>query len=400
MKILVYPIRSILKKDEFLLDDSTKFLKDIEQEANVEFEIIESLDNVKGKILILVQTGGSEAYFKDHIYGKVEEPYYLLTYGSNNSLAASLEIISFVRNEGKTGEVIHGEISYVSKRIKEIFGLNKKDVIRPNRLGVLGHPSDWLISSDVDYKKAKDVLNVDLIDVSMEELIETIRNTKKREKVEFCRDFDKTELIKAMQIYDALKKIIAKYSFDGLTIRCFDILGEFKSSACLALALLNEENIIGTCEGDIPSMLTNKVVMDVLGTSTHSFQANPQYINAEEGIVYFAHCTLPFDMCEDFVFDTHFESGIGVGIHGELKTGDITVLKLSNDLTKFFCAEGTLVENEYRKDRCRTQVKLHLNCDVTYFLNMSLGNHHLILFGRQKDKLVSYLTKLNMKEVY
>jgi hypothetical protein len=68
--------------------------------------------------LILVQSGGSEGFFKRDIYPTYKGPYYLLTYGSSNSLAASLEILSFVKEENKKGEVLHGDNTYIAERLK------------------------------------------------------------------------------------------------------------------------------------------------------------------------------------------------------------------------------------------------------------------------------------------
>lgn len=85
----------------------------------------------------------------------------MLTYGNSNSLAASLEILSFLREEHKKGEVLHGEDSYIAKRIAYLGSFKKEE--KPGRLGVFGKPSDWLISSDADYKKAREIFHINLI---------------------------------------------------------------------------------------------------------------------------------------------------------------------------------------------------------------------------------------------
>ena len=104
--IKVYAIKSILsKKDERVTKDSLQLIEDLKKLTNEEFTFVDNVEELKNSdlSLILVQTGGSEGLFKKDIYGKFEGPYYLLTYGSSNSLAASLEILSFIKNEGKKG---------------------------------------------------------------------------------------------------------------------------------------------------------------------------------------------------------------------------------------------------------------------------------------------------------
>ena len=52
-----------------------------------------------------------------------------------------------IENEGKKGEVLHGDISYIKNRIEKLKDLKEEKIYK---LGVLGVPSDWLISSNVD----------------------------------------------------------------------------------------------------------------------------------------------------------------------------------------------------------------------------------------------------------
>ena len=70
--------------------------------------------------LIYVRTGGTEGIFRrllPELQAKSERPFYLLTSGKSNSLAASMEILSYLRQNGLQGEIIHGNAAYISKRI-------------------------------------------------------------------------------------------------------------------------------------------------------------------------------------------------------------------------------------------------------------------------------------------
>jgi len=138
---------------------------------------------------------------------------------------------------------------------------------------------------------------------------------------------------------------------------------------------------VAGCEGDVPALLSMMVVKSLTGVS--GFQANPASIDVNTGEMLFAHCTIPLNMVERYEFDTHFESGIGVGIRGFMKEGDVTVFKLSGDLKRFFVAEGVLVRNQSKPDLCRTQqvIQLHDKAQAQYFLNEPIGNHHIIIPG-------------------
>ena len=99
-----------------------------------------------------------------------------------------------------------------------------------------------------------------------------------------------------------------------------------------------------------------------------------------------AHCTVPFDMIRSYSLNTHFESGIGLAIHGELPEGKATILKLSGDLERCFCCKATLTGNPYEKSLCRTQITMKIDENPVqvcrdYFLKSPIGNHHVVFTG-------------------
>lgn len=342
--------------------------------------------------LVYVRTGGTEGIFKrllPELQSKSNRPFYLLTSGKSNSLAASMEILSFLRQNDLKGEIIHGNADYISKRIGLLEKVGAaKMLLRGARLGIIGEPSDWLISSHAEKSIVKELLGIELVNIPMQELLDVITKTPLRESDERTPiDAIKRDLPGANQIYDALKVIVARYNLQGFTIRCFDLLTAVKNTGCLALAKFNSEGIIAGCEGDVPAMLSMKIAQSLTGVS--GFQANPARINPETGEMLFAHCTIPFNMVERYELDTHFESGIGVGIRGYMKEGPVTIFKVSGNLSRHFIAEGELIRNQAEPDLCRTQqvIKLSDPSMASYFLNDPIGNHHIILSGHHKELL-------------
>ena len=101
--------------------------------------------------LVFVASGGSEGIFKEGYERICKKPCYILTSGESNSLAASMEILSFLKQQGKRGEILHGSVEDVARRINALkmayAGIEK---LKGMRLGVIGVPSDWLIASDTD----------------------------------------------------------------------------------------------------------------------------------------------------------------------------------------------------------------------------------------------------------
>lgn len=243
------------------------------------------------------------------------------------------------------------------------------------RLGVIGKPSDWLIASVYDADTIRQVMDIELVDIPIEEVTSLGRVDGGEEG--------------ANRIYERLKELIGKYKLSGLTLRCFDLLSTVYNTGCLALARLNAEGIPAACEGDVPALLTMMLARQMSGFT--GFQVNAARIEDGEGDtcrILFAHCTVPLNMVDKYEYTTHFESGIGVGIHGELPLGDYTLMKVSGKLDAMFAADVRLIANQYEEGLCRTQVWVEADKEVAeYLLNNPIANHHLLVPGKHASKL-------------
>ena len=390
MSIAVYTITSGLHDEASVSRLSDAFLAGVFPEGGYLFRGADFADFGTHTLdLIYVRTGGAEGIFKallPEMLARGVERYYLLTSGKSNSLAASLEILSYLRQQGLKGEVLHGSDAYVADRIHQLEKVQEARArLRDMRIGVIGQPSDWLIASQADPIALLDKLGVRMEEVPMEELLVEIDKVTgepapaEQEMAPAVRE----AYPGAVKIYKALKVLVERHRLDAFTLRCFDLLTTVGNTGCLALSCFNSEDVPASCEGDVPALLSMMIAHALTGVS--GFQANPAQIDVETGRILFAHCTIPFNMVENWQFDTHFESGIGVGIHGLFPEGPVTVFKVSGDLKRHFAAEGELIGNQYEQNLCRTQVLLQLKPeDARYFLTDPIGNHHIIVPGRCK----------------
>ena len=241
------------------------------------------------------------------------------------------------------------------------------------RLGVIGKPSDWLIASQVDKGFVEKTLQIELVDIPIEEVTSLGRVDGGKEGAD--------------RIYERLKEIIAKYSLTGLTLRCFDLLTTVYNTGCLALARLNAEGIPAACEGDIPALLTMVLAKKLSGYT--GFQVNAARIeeDGDKCRILLAHCTVPMNMVTKYEYTTHFESGIGVALHGELPTGDYTLMKMSGSLDNFMVADVRLLRNQYEANLCRTQVWIEGERELAdYMLHRPIANHHILVPGHHAAK--------------
>lgn len=347
--------------------------------------------------LIYVRTGGTEGIFRrllPTLSQQSQRPFYLLTSGKSNSLAASMEILSYLQQHGLQGEIIHGSADYITRRLQLLAKAGEaKRKLQGCRLGIIGQPSDWLISSTYDPAVIKERLGIDLVEIPMEELLSSAAELPSTGSVLGGSAAEKpgASAAELPSTGLALQALVSKYRLQGFTLRCFDLLTAIHDTGCMALAQLNASGLVAGCEGDVPAMLSMMIVRSILGIS--GFQANPASINPETGEMVFAHCTIPLDMVERYELDTHFESGIGVGIRGYMKEGPVTIFKVAGDLSRSFIAEGELLRSEARPDLCRTQQVIRLDDpqQASYFLTWPIGNHHIIMPGHHRDLLCQLL---------
>lgn len=388
------------KIDQSLADKYESLNKDFEI-TEIDAEEVPYYDFSEYDLTLnFIKSGGSENKFAD-VFDYLPRPVYLYAVELYNSLPAALEILSFVKSEGVSAKILHGEMDKINAEIKKLAEYKKvRDSITDARIGIIGKPSDWLIGSKVDYEHAGHHWGTQFIDIEMEEFYkihEEVANKKAEKKVVELADAAEKmvensheDLVEAAKIYYTLKEIIDKYSLNALTLRCFDIVEELNTTGCLALALLNNEGIIAGCEGDVPAVFTMYLANKLTGEIP--FMANPAAVESKKDDIIFAHCTIATAITDKFILRSHFETGIGVGIQGIVDEGAVTVFKIAGaGLEQYFAAEGQIIENLDNEAACRTQLKVNLPGGSDYFLNDAAANHHILIPGSHTDIINEFL---------
>lgn len=409
MNIGLYTLTSPLHDEQAVNAASQEFISEIERELEAKFDFCGPDFSSYGKHaldVIYVRTGGTENLFSE-VFPKLQGNIILLTSGKSNSLAASLEILSYLNQHDRKGEIIHGSVEYIAERLRILSKVNAaKQALDGMNLGVIGQPSDWLISSNADEASVKAKLGINLVNIPIEELISIVQSNEDLTEYLPANTGELSAKVPAtiqkytegaLRIYCGLKKLVIKYNLSGLTLRCFDLLSTVENTGCLALAILNAEGIAAGCEGDVPTLLTMAIGKALTGQC--GFQANPSRINPQTGEMLLAHCTIPFDMIRAYSFNTHFESGIGIAVHGEVPEGDATIAKFSGDFKRQFCCKANLTSNPYEKSLCRTQITLKVHGTSTdicrdYFLKSPIGNHHVVFTGDQTALFEGFIKAL------
>ncbi len=394
MNLLV--LRSSFQTNDFVRNEYANLIQRLEKECHAEITVVgDGMPHSQTTAdAVMIATGGVENLFKTLFNGN--GPVTLIADGRNNSLAASLEILTWLEGQGIEGRIIHGTNDEI---IAALAGAQHVAPLQGLRIGLFGRPSDWLIASDVDRDYLLEHFGVETLDIDLKRLIDGINAVPQTDAVKVAQAIVKkanavkepscADMVEAAKAYLAIKKICQEERLDAMTIRCFDIVNTCGTTSCLALALLNDEGIVAGCEGDMQTLMSMLLAKRLCGEE--AFMANPSNLTQHSSML--AHCTIPLTMCDDISIRSHFESGIGVAIQGTLPLTDYTIFKWGGaKLDRYFVTEAQAVEMPYSDHFCRTQITLNVDLRP-YLLKHSIGNHHVIIKGRHEKAIREFMNE-------
>ena len=410
MIINLITFASVLHKQNSVRSAHELLVAELEKYFTVHFIDVEHISQLSPYdfSLLFIATGGVERLVIQH-FESLPRPAILLADGMQNSLAAALEISAWLRERGMRSEILHGDLNGIVKRIFILAGnFQAQCCLQNSRIGVIGTPSNWLISSSVDYLLAKQRWAVDYTDLPLDRLYtyyEEVTDEEVGEKSALlaekalaCREATPEDMLNAMRLYIALKRLAEEERLNALTLSCFRLIKKTGTTGCLALALLNDEGIIAGCEGDLQSVFTLLAAKAVTGKV--GFMGNPSMIQSAKNELILSHCTIGLEQTAQYILRSHFETETGIGIQGILPTGDVTLLKCGGEcLDEYYLSTSTLTENTNYINMCRTQVRIHMNAPSNYFLRNPLGNHHILLQGNYETQLQEFMQANGCKRI-
>ena len=146
MNLYLITFQSGLNKMESVYDCHKDLFVEIEKYFTlhlIHYKEVETIPEDAYK-MAFIASGGVEKTVTQH-FDQLPYPITLLTDGLQNSLAASLEIATWMRNKGMKARIIHGSPMHMVKQIlshHQAFAAKRE--IKGKRIGVIGYPSSWL----------------------------------------------------------------------------------------------------------------------------------------------------------------------------------------------------------------------------------------------------------------
>jgi L-fucose isomerase-like protein len=360
-------------------------------------------------LFVLVATGGTERAVLDawaQRRGRASgEPLLLIAHPGNNSLPAALEVLARLQQDGTPGRIVYLQGPDDQVGLAEIAEAANDSAARRTlqraRIGLVGSPSDWLVASTPEAATVRKVWGPTVVPLDMEEVAVRLTAVSEAEvEALVCdlaagalevREPSTCDLEEVARVYLALKQLVVDHGLDAITVRCFDLVSTRRTTGCYGLAQLTDEGVIAGCEGDLVSTVGLLWARTLLGVTP--WMANPAQVDAGADTLWLAHCTVPRSLVTGYRLRSHFESGFGVGIQGELPAGPATVLRIGGrEMDRVWLAEGEITGSGRAEDLCRTQARVRLTDGgrVADLLRAPLGNHLVLVPGHHLDRLARW----------
>ncbi len=350
-------------------------------------------------LVVCVLTGGTERriieLWRDQRSACAENPVFLLAHPGLNSLPAAMEALAFLRGEGVPGRVFYLEGPHDSEGIQQItetlFHYRVREELRGARIGLIGQPSEWLVASSPPPDVIETAWGVEVVEIPLERLYTELESADSQAIQTLAEEFTagaeriveprEGEIADAVRVYLALRAVVEKHGLDALSLPCSEMIASRRLTGCYGVARLNDEGIIAGCEGDLVSVLTMLWALRL--TEQLPWMANAARVDPKLNSIWLAHCTVPLSLTRTYTLRSHFESGMGVAIAGELPATPVTLARIGGPrLDRLWTAEGQIVGTADAEDLCRTQMVIILtHGEVADLMAEPLGSHLVAIPG-------------------
>ncbi|MBI5534360.1 MAG: hypothetical protein HY898_16675 [Deltaproteobacteria bacterium] len=358
--------------------------------------------------VVLVATGGTEQVILDAVGEVGRLPLLLAAHPGHNSLPAAMEVLARVQQLGGRGAIHFLQGPRDEQGLRELSAavgdVSVACALEHARIGLVGAPSDWLVASMPSQGDVRAAWGPEVVPIDLDSILRPSDEGEMQRAGALAADFrrgalgmqepSEDDVASATSVHGLLKLQVQSQRLDAVAVRCFDLVTQRKTTGCLALAQLNDEGITAGCEGDVVSAVAMLWIQRMMGS--RSWMANPSRIQLDRGVLSLAHCTVPRSMVGSYRLRSHFESGLGVGLQGQMPVGPVTLVRIGGArMRELRVVDGILLCNTDHPDLCRTQVEVEVGGDVLReMLARPLGNHVVVVAGHHAARLRRWHTTM------
>jgi hypothetical protein len=208
-------------------------------------------------------------------------------------------------------------------------------------------------------------------------------------------------VVNAFVLYRLFKELLAENDAVAFTIKsCMGtILPQAQTTACLTLALLNDEGLIAFCESDFVIIPAGLLLRHIAGKPV--FLHNSTF--PHQATVTCAHCTCPRRLdgsrYEPTRLLTHYESEYGAAPKVSMPLGqEVTFLDPEYSTTRWLGFKGTVKANPFY-DICRSQQEVEVQGNWKQLVSEVRDSHWVMVYGDYLKELGFAARKLRLQWV-
>ncbi|MFW6162052.1 MAG: hypothetical protein ACODAJ_04740 [Planctomycetota bacterium] len=216
------------------------------------------------------------------------------------------------------------------------------------------------------------------------------------------------EIVNSARLYLAMKRLMTEKGCRATTSS--HCMGR-PAKGCLTYSKLNDQGLVGACEGDIDSTLTMLIFAYAFGLP--GFITDPVFDTSQNALIHF-HCTCATKMDGPdgerlpFTIRTQSDSERGVSLDVEQRIGQaVTCAKLVN-LDTMLISTGEIFKVTHDELGCRTQFWTRVGDARSMFMNWGGGVleggtmtllHRVVFYGDHLQSIKHLATLMGLKVV-
>ena len=276
----------------------------------------------------------------------------------------------------------------------------------------------WRRKYEEYLQQAKKLLGIEVITLDPKELSDYYNKQQESEASVLAQKWIKNaqsvveptqrEIIKSATLYLAMKSLLKDKGAKAISVDCLSLFYAHKLPAypCLGFWQLNNEGLLGVCQADLESAITQLVGQSL--TKRPGFISDPAFDTSNSNIIY-AHCVAPTAVfgkekpAVPYRIRSHAEDRKGAALEAIMPPGEVLTTIKINVLAQKMAIHQAESEGSMETDRgCRTKlvgkaniVKILENWDFDTF-----GWHRVTFFGdfRKQFSEFAKLSKLSIVE--
>lgn len=291
-------------------------------------------------LLICIATWSEDHHLLD-LLSYIDKPVILRAFPAfdTGSLCCAHQIGAVFTDIGKTYEFVYGEPDDVkcaekTKSIATAYALI--NCMGKVRVGAIGGRVKGMTEIAYDEFAIKKKLGARVVNIDEKEMTQKVADitdeeaevllAEKHKELKPCKVLSSKEaMLESIKYYHALKGLVDEYDLEALAVKCYTT---YMGKVCLGYSLLAEEGIVSSCEGDVTSALTMKLLYELSEKPINN--TDLLYLDEAKNTILFSHCgSSGFSIAEGEIELAPVRlAETGVCTRFLMKTGKVTVVNI------------------------------------------------------------------------